>query len=98
MWVQIESITNKESINRLIKFASKNGYNHLLVQIRSRDYVAYNSKLVSKYNQIDKNFDPLEYIINIGHKHKIKIHAWINMYICWSGRNVPLNKNHLLLE
>ncbi|MBC8198334.1 MAG: family 10 glycosylhydrolase [Candidatus Marinimicrobia bacterium] len=96
MWVQIESMTSKESIDKVIKFATQNRYSNLLVQVRSRDNAAYNSKIVSKYNSINTNFDPLKYIIEKGHINNIKIHAWLNMYVSWSGKYNPKNKNHLI--
>ena len=96
MWVQIESMTSKETISNVIKFASENGYNNLLVQVRSRDNAAYNSKLVPKYSTINSQFDPLEYIIEAGHKHNLNIHAWLNMYVSWSGKYNPPNNDHLI--
>lgn len=96
MWVQIESMTSKESIDDVIKFATQNRYSNLLVQVRSRDNAAYNSTIVSKLNSINKNFDPLKYILKKGHINNLKIHAWLNMYVSWSGKNSPKNKKHLI--
>ena len=98
LWVQIESLSNKESINNVIDFASQNGYSDLLVQVRSRDNAAYNSKIVSKPYYIDEEFDPLNYIINLANKANIKIHAWINMYVIWSGKVKPRSSSHILYQ
>ena len=98
LWVQIETLSNKESIDNVVNFASQNGYSDLLVQVRSRDNAAYNSSFIQKPYFIAKDFDPLKYILEIGKKSDLKIHAWINMYVIWSGKIRPLNKTHLINE
>ena len=96
LWVQIQSLSTKESIDRVLNFATKNGYSDLLVQVRSRDNAAYNSVFIPKPYFISENFDPLKYIIDNSKKSKLKIHAWLNMYIIWSGKVKPLDNNHLI--
>jgi len=96
LWVQIESLSTHKSIENVIEFASKNGYSDLLIQIRSRDNAAYNSTFIDKPYFINSDFDPLYYIIQLGHSKNIKIHAWINMYVIWSGKTKPKDKNHIL--
>jgi len=96
LWVQIESLSTKESIKKVIEFASQNGYSDLLVQVRSRDNAAYNSSFIQKPYFVDENFDPLKYIINSGKKSNLRIHAWINMYVIWSGKVRPFDNKHLI--
>jgi uncharacterized lipoprotein YddW (UPF0748 family) len=95
LWVQIESLSTHKSIENVIEFASLNSYDNLLVQVRSRDNAAYNSSFIDKPYFISSDFDPLAYITKLAHSKNIKIHAWINMYVIWSGKKDPSNKNHI---
>ncbi len=96
LWVQIETLSSKESINKVLEFAHSSGYSDLLVQVRSRDNAAYNSSFISKPYFIDKDFDPLKYITDASKKLNLNIHAWINMYVIWSGKVRPIDNLHLI--
>ena len=44
---------------------------------------------------IGDEFDPLEYVIQEGHKLQLNIHAWVNVYMLWSAEQLPLSEQHL---
>jgi len=97
IWVVRNTLTNKDSIDRLIDFATENRFNNILVQVRGRGDAFYNSELIPKSNLIrDINFDPLAYLIPKAREKGIKIHAWVNVYLLWSARTKPVQKNHIL--
>lgn len=86
-----------ESIDQLLDFATVNRFNHLLVQVRGRGDAFYNSDLVPKSNLIkDQSFDPLGYLIPRAHERGINVHAWVNVYLLWSSRMKPVQKEHLV--
>ena len=81
----------------MIEFATLNRFNNLLVQVRGRGDAYYKSKLVPKSNLIkDVDFDPLAYLIPLAKEKGIRIHAWVNTYLLWSSRVMPVQKNHIL--
>ena len=96
LWVVRDAMTTQRKIDHLIEFANKNNFDHLLVQIRGRGDALYSSEFVPRNSEIsDSLFDPLDYVLKVGHENDIQIHAWMNMYILWSSENPPNNKNHL---
>ena len=96
LWVVRDAMTTQSKIDHLIEFANKNNFDHLLVQIRGRGDALYSSEFVPRNSEIsDSLFDPLDYVLKVGHENDIQIHAWMNMYILWSSENPPNNKNHL---
>ena len=97
LWVVRNSITTKADIDNMIEFATLNRFNNLLVQVRGRGDAYYKSNLVPKSNLIkDVDFDPLAYLIPLAKEKGIRIHAWVNTYLLWSSRVMPVQKNHIL--
>ena len=81
----------------MIEFATLNRFNNLLVQVRGRGDAYYKSNLVPKSNLIqDIDFDPLAYLIPLAQEKGIRVHAWVNTYLLWSSRVMPVQKNHVL--
>ena len=97
LWVVRNSLTTKLDIDNMIEFATLNRFNNILVQVRGRGDAYYKSNLVSKSILIkDKDFDPLAYIIPKAKEKGIRVHAWVNTYLLWSSRRMPVQKNHVL--
>jgi len=97
MWVVRDQITNAESIDKIIDFARRNGFTDLFVQVRGRGDAFYNSDIVPRSESLAANgFDPLKYLLDNAHPKKLKIHAWLNMYLLWSADDKPRDPNHLL--
>ncbi len=97
LWVVRNSITTKADIDNMIEFATLNRFNNLLVQVRGRGDAYYESNLVPKSNLIKNvDFDPLAYIIPLAKEKGIRVHAWVNTYLLWSSRVMPVQKNHIL--
>tara|TARA_B100001123_G_C15300308_1_gene1020801 strand:+ start:1463 stop:2509 length:1047 start_codon:yes stop_codon:yes gene_type:complete len=67
----------------------------VFVQVRSRGDALYYSEIVQINSKVQKNFNPLEYVILLGKLLDIKVHAWINTYITWSANSPPRNSNHI---
>ncbi len=97
LWVVRNSITTKADIEDIIEFATLNRFNNLLIQVRGRGDAYYKSDLVPKSNLIkDVDFDPLAYMIPLAKEKGIRVHAWVNTYLLWSSRVMPVQKNHVL--
>lgn len=96
LWVVRNSLKNEHSIDEMIEFAKKNGFNNLLVQVRGRGDAYYNSQLVPKSEFLqDSEFDPLAYVIKKGHERDLTIHAWVNVYFVWASDKPPRALHHL---
>ncbi len=98
LWVVRDHLTLKKSIDEVLFFANKNGFNHIFVQVRGRGDAYYNSKIVPKSHLVKPDFDPLDYLLESNNNKNIKIHAWINIYYLWSSKTLPIQRNHLLFK
>ncbi|MCF7824246.1 MAG: family 10 glycosylhydrolase [Candidatus Marinimicrobia bacterium] len=97
IWVVRHSITSPQKVQRLVTFASANGYTDLFVQVRGRADAYYNSEFVPRSNLLPKNdYDPLVDVINLAHSKGIKVHAWVNMYLSWSAKTLPSDPRHIV--
>ena len=97
LWVVRNTLTTKNSIDRMIQFATLNRFNHIMVQVRGRGDAYYKSDIVAKSHLIQEiDFDPLSYLIPKAKEKGIYVHAWLNAYILWSSNKKPLQENHLL--
>ena len=76
----------KKQLDDIVKTCKEYHLNTIVYQVRPTNDALYKSKLnpYSRYltgtEGKDPGFDTLEYLINIGKKENIKIHAWINPY------------------
>ena len=97
LWIVRNTMTNPESIDKMLEFATLNRFNQILVQVRGRGDAYYNSDLVQKSHLIkDTDFDPLAYLIPKAKQNGIQVHAWVNTYLLWSSRIKPFQNSHLL--
>jgi len=90
------ALTSERTINDVIDFAYRYGFNNLIVQVRGRGDALYQSNIVPR-SAILKNdsFDPLALIINKAHAKGIKVHAWVNVYLLWSAKSDPYSDEHI---
>lgn len=96
LWVIRSSMVSRESIDKMIDWATRNKYSDIFVQVRGRGFAFYNSKIVPKSPLIKEDFDPLDYTINKAHHAGLKVHAWLNVYLLWSAPKPPKNSEHLI--
>ena len=97
IWVVRHSITSPQKVREVVNFARQNGYTDLFVQVRGRGDAYYNSKLVPRSNLLPKSgYDPLSDIISLAHSQGIRVHAWVNMYLSWSAKQLPKDPKHLI--
>lgn len=96
-WLVRTSMTSRAEIDKALRFAAENNFNHLFVQVRGRDDAFYESRLVPRNEMIiDGSLDPLNYALRRGHELGLKIHAWMNVYLVWSARQLPETRGHIL--
>ncbi len=72
----------KSELDQILDTCEKNGLNTVFFQVRPACDALYESELfpVSSYLSSSGKliFDPLEYLIEEGHRRNVRIHAWVN--------------------
>jgi len=96
LWVVRYSLASKSSIDEMIEFAIEHNFNQIFVQVRGRGDCLYKSSWVPRSEILKtENFDPLDYVLKKAHKHQLKVHAWVNVYMLWSAKESPKDEQHL---
>lgn len=96
LWVVRNTMTNQKSIDEMLDFAERYGFNNILVQVRGRGDAYYESNLVPRSELLtDPDFDPLSYVIQNAHNIGIKVHAWMNVYFVWASDKRPRALHHV---
>lgn len=98
-WVVRDRITSPEKIRYIVDTAKENNFNTLIVQIHGRGDSFYHSKIDPRAEALsgqDPAFDPLAYILKLGHEAGLEVHAWINAIYIWSKADPPVDKGHVL--
>ena len=95
LWIKSDSMIDKKSIEEALFFAYEYDFDTVFIQARSRGDAFYNSNIVIKNNLIEKDFDPLDYAIKLGHSLGLEVHAWVNVYILWSNSSPPISREHV---
>jgi uncharacterized lipoprotein YddW (UPF0748 family) len=101
LWVLRSSLTTPAGISALVKTASAQGFNTLLVQVRGRGDAYYTSTLEPRAAELVKQpatFDPLATVIREAHASGLRVHAWINTNLISSAVDLPLAPHHMIYE
>jgi len=97
LWVVRHHLSSRESIDTLVDFATNHGFQQLLVQIRGRGYAYYRSEIVPRAPGIrERDWDPLQYLLEQARTADLEVHAWMNMYLVWSAPKRPEHATHIL--
>ena len=63
IWVNKESLIDTVKIDSVISFVENNNIDNIFFQVRSRGDALYESQIVPKFERIDSDFDPLNYVL-----------------------------------
>ncbi len=101
-WVVRDALLSPNEIRRMVDDAAKAGITDLFVQVRGRGDAYYESDLVPPGPPLLDSwrrfghYDPLAMVLDLAHEHDIRVHAWLNVYLVWSGKEPP--DGHVVLE
>jgi uncharacterized lipoprotein YddW (UPF0748 family) len=101
LWVLRSSLTTPANIQTLVRTASAQGFNTLLVQIRGRGDAYYVSTLEPRAAELVRQpatFDPLATVIREAHAAGLRVHAWMNTDLVSSAVDLPLARNHIIYQ
>ncbi len=89
-----------EQCDRLLENARRYHFNTLFVEVRRCADAYYRSSLEPRAaNLVEKDFDPLAYLITKGHQEPpVQIHAWVVVYRAWVSKEkrVPDDRQHVV--
>jgi uncharacterized lipoprotein YddW (UPF0748 family) len=82
-------LLNKENIIKGVTKCKAAGLNHIFVVVWNNGVTMYPSKVVEKYIGIKqdkkyRDFDPIQCIVDEGHKQGLKVHAWFEFGFSYS--------------
>ena len=101
LWVLRSSLATPAAIETLVRTASAQGFNTLLVQIRGRGDAYYTSTLEPRAAELVRQpaaFDPLATVIREAHAAGLRVHAWMNTNLISSAVDLPLARTHIIYE
>jgi uncharacterized lipoprotein YddW (UPF0748 family) len=97
LWVVRHSIATPAASDRLVELAVRYGYKDLIVQVRARGDAMYQSVLEPPAELLrEPNSDPLSHVLASAHKASLRVHAWVNMLLTWSGSKRPISPDHMV--
>lgn len=98
LWIMRFSLGSPQSIRNLVVNAKRRNFNTLFVQVRGRGDAWYRSDLEPRAEALSKapdTFDPLAAVVEAAHREGLKVHAWLNTYLTWTGTRKPRSPLHI---
>lgn len=98
LWVVRTTLTSPDRIQAMVKAASDNGFNTLIVQVRGRGDAYYKSRVEPRAVELKDQpttFDPLAFTLEEAHKRGLKVHAWLNTSLLANLDALPTDPNHV---
>jgi len=99
IWVVCYSLNSPQAVRNVVHEAKIHHFNTLFVQVRSRGDAWYASELEPRARGLasaPRDFDPLRSVVEEGHRNGLKVHAWLNTYLTWTGKTMPANPDHIM--
>jgi uncharacterized lipoprotein YddW (UPF0748 family) len=105
VWVTSWDLTSKEKIDQLVDDCKKHDIDQILAEVRYRgDALYFPNRKDSTFNNPEprsyllenaEDFDPLEYLIRLGKKARIEIHAWVTVFVSTTRKTELLPEGHV---
>ncbi|MCS6919195.1 MAG: family 10 glycosylhydrolase, partial [Fimbriimonadales bacterium] len=99
LWVVRTSMVSPDSIERVVRLATRYGYNALFVQVRGRGDAYYRSSYEPRAEALASQpaeFDPLGYLLQRADGAGLQVHAWLNVFYVWSQPQLPRSRRHVV--
>ncbi len=99
LWVVRHDLADPRALAGAIDWAARAGFTDLLLQVRGRGDAYYRSQLAPRAEELgrggDPVRDPLAEALAAAHARGLRVHAWINVFLGWSGPERPLSPEHV---
>ncbi len=99
LWVVRTSMVSPRSIERVVEYAARYGFNALFVQVRGRGDAYYRSSYEPRAEALadqPDDFDPLGYLLRCADGAGVQVHAWLNVFYVWSQPRKPRSGQHVV--
>ncbi|MCA1595477.1 MAG: family 10 glycosylhydrolase, partial [Chloroflexi bacterium] len=99
MWVVRYSLLSPEQVHAVVERAYRYHFNALMVQVRGRGDAYYGSSIEPRAEGLlsqPADFDPLAQMIREAHLHGIKVFAWFDSMLVWTGSRRPRSPRHVV--
>lgn len=98
LWVTRWDYQSPADIGRIMENAAAARFNTVLFQVRGDGTVLWRSRIELQApapGSAEAGWDPLQVAIDYAHAHRLKLHAWVNLYPGWMGSKPPRQGNQL---
>ncbi|MEO0210377.1 MAG: family 10 glycosylhydrolase [candidate division WOR-3 bacterium] len=100
MWVRASSAASPDSISGIISLAEEMGITDIYYQAVVGGYAYYKSSILPRSQYLSRvsgpDYDPLDSLIKAAHQKGIRVHAWVNSLLVWSGDEPPESTSHII--
>jgi len=103
LWVDRWSYKSPDDIQAIVQKAAQANFNSIFFQVRGKADAYYQSNhepwaagltvsgtLTQTQLGQDPDWDPLQTAIDQAHAAELELHAWVNVFSCWSGETPPI--------
>ncbi len=107
IWATVWDLDTPQKIDALVQDVHENNLNQILAEVRYRGdtmYVpnrsenTYHNPEKPCYVLKDKDFDPLQYLLEKAAKHNIEIHAWVTVFVATTHILSDLQSSHIFFK
>lgn len=96
IWIVRTDLTDRKHLANAITWSADTGFTDLFLQVRGRGDAFYRSAIVPRAEQLGAGeWDPLAEALAAAHARGLRVHAWINVGIAWSGATRPHAPEHV---
>lgn len=100
IWVRASSAASPDSIPEIMALAEELGITDIYYQAVVGGYAYYRSGILPRSQYLSRvsgvDYDPLDSLTKEAHFRGIRVHAWVNSLLVWSGEEPPESTSHLL--
>jgi len=96
VWVLRTTLTSPESVRTMVRTVAGAGFDTVLLQVRGRGEVYYESAIEPRSSDVKPGFDPLALAVELGHEAGLSVHAWVNVNLVASPVTLPRSSTHVL--
>ena len=99
LWVTRGEYRSADDVKTIVANAASLNFNVVLFQVRGNGTVFYRSKIEPWAYELtsrdpettgqDPGWDPLAVAIEAARKHRVELHAWVNVFPAWRSQRYP---------
>jgi len=96
IWIVRSDLTDQRRLATAIDWAADTGFTDLFLQVRGRGDAYYRSAIVPRAEPLGGgDWDPLGEALPAARARGLRVHAWVNVGIAWSGETRPRVPEHV---